>query len=96
MVRAPNGDGCVGAGGGAEGNGAAAAQGSVNIGGTGSSSGDGGPVTVAITSGSVETGKNATANGGVVRAFGVLAQSVGGGGLAGNVRFGAESNQESR
>ena len=78
----------IGGGGGTVGTGAVAASGSVNLGGTGGTEGDGGTVTVTIAGGSITTGNGARAAGGVISSFGILAQSVGGGGgVAGNINF---------
>ncbi len=71
----------VGGGGGEAGAGVAGGTGSIALGGTSGANGNGGNVNVTISSGKIETQGNG--------AFGILAQSVGGGGgIAGNLDFG--------
>jgi len=82
----------IGGGGGTGGLGAVGSTGStITVGGTGSVSGNGGAVTVTVSGGSISTGS--LDPGRVVASYGVLAQSIGGGGgLAGTVSMGATSN----
>lgn len=83
----------IGAGGGTAGTGAVALSGTVALGGTGSTSGNGGGVTVDASGGMIATGLGMTSAGSVTSSFGILAQSVGGGGgIVGNINIGAEEN----
>ena len=83
----------VGGGGGRAGAGAIAASGTISVGGTGLASGNGGAVTVNVSGGSITAGASEASYSGVTGAYGIFAQSVGGGGgIAGNVLIGPSAN----
>jgi hypothetical protein len=83
----------VGAGGGQGVIGSIGGGGNIDVGGAGDAAGDGGDVTVMVTGGSIEAGIGSGAVDIVSAAYGVFAQSVGGGGgHGGNVLMGASDN----
>ena len=83
----------VGAGGGHGGVGAIGGGGSVDVGGNGNAAGDGGDVTVEVSGGSIQAGTGSGEAAIVSGAYGIFAQSVGGGGgHGGNVLFGSTDN----
>ena len=81
----------IGGGGGMGGTGAAGATGTVALGGTGGAAGNGGDVTVKMTGGSITTQggtvQSTDPNEAIDSSYGIFAQSVGGGGQAGNATF---------
>ncbi len=84
----------VGGGGGTGGAGAAGVEGTITLGSSANSSGNGGGVQVfEFQYASIETGPSNSPAQGPVAAYGIFAQSVGGGGgYAGNVQLGPSSN----